>query len=151
MLMPPLIQKWNQLKDEDKDLFPLLEVSFWCAVAACANILVDSESVLLCQSKFYDDNIVQTDHWLYLPPCLPSSVSVVRCYCLAEWLPALLWTCVPTLCQPGPEDSCSGHGECVGPLNVYTYKNTSALTTFLHFLYIQKVLVWAAGPSIQPG
>lgn len=26
MLMPPLIQKWNMLKDEDKDLFPLLEV-----------------------------------------------------------------------------------------------------------------------------
>ncbi|XP_061118586.1 transportin-1 isoform X2 [Conger conger] len=26
MLMPPLIQKWNQLKDEDKDLFPLLEL-----------------------------------------------------------------------------------------------------------------------------
>lgn len=26
MLMPPLIQKWNLLKDEDKDLFPLLEV-----------------------------------------------------------------------------------------------------------------------------
>ncbi|XP_074991865.1 transportin-1-like isoform X3 [Calonectris borealis] len=25
MLMPPLIQKWNMLKDEDKDLFPLLE------------------------------------------------------------------------------------------------------------------------------
>ena len=24
--MPPLIQKWNELKDEDKDLFPLLEV-----------------------------------------------------------------------------------------------------------------------------
>jgi len=32
MLMPPLIQKWNQLKDEDKDLFPLLEVSRWCEV-----------------------------------------------------------------------------------------------------------------------
>lgn len=29
MLMPPLIQKWNQLKDEDKDLFPLLEVNKW--------------------------------------------------------------------------------------------------------------------------
>jgi transportin-1 len=29
LLMPPLIQKWNILKDEDKDLFPLLEVSFW--------------------------------------------------------------------------------------------------------------------------
>ena len=27
MLMPPLIAKWNMLKDEDKDLFPLLEVS----------------------------------------------------------------------------------------------------------------------------
>ena len=26
MLMPPLIAKWNSLKDEDKDLFPLLEV-----------------------------------------------------------------------------------------------------------------------------
>ena len=26
MLMPPLINKWNVLKDEDKDLFPLLEV-----------------------------------------------------------------------------------------------------------------------------
>lgn len=25
--MPPLIAKWNELKDEDKDLFPLLEVS----------------------------------------------------------------------------------------------------------------------------
>lgn len=27
LLMPPLIQKWNILKDEDKDLFPLLEVN----------------------------------------------------------------------------------------------------------------------------
>lgn len=26
LLMPPLINKWNVLKDEDKDLFPLLEV-----------------------------------------------------------------------------------------------------------------------------
>lgn len=28
-LMPPLIAKWNELKDEDKDLFPLLEVRFF--------------------------------------------------------------------------------------------------------------------------
>lgn len=34
MLMPPLIQKWNQLKDEDKDLFPLLEVSRRCSPAS---------------------------------------------------------------------------------------------------------------------
>lgn len=27
LLMPSLIQKWNTLKDDDKDLFPLLEVS----------------------------------------------------------------------------------------------------------------------------
>ena len=26
LLMPSLIQKWNTLKDDDKDLFPLLEV-----------------------------------------------------------------------------------------------------------------------------
>lgn len=26
MLLPPLINKWNSLRDEDKDLFPLLEV-----------------------------------------------------------------------------------------------------------------------------
>jgi len=26
--MPPLIEKWNQLRDTDKDLFPLLEVGF---------------------------------------------------------------------------------------------------------------------------
>ena len=26
MLMPPLINRWNELKDEDKALFPLLEV-----------------------------------------------------------------------------------------------------------------------------
>jgi transportin-1 len=25
VLMPPLIDKWQQLKDSDKDLFPLLE------------------------------------------------------------------------------------------------------------------------------
>ena len=27
LLMPPLIAKWHLLKDEDRDLFPLLEVS----------------------------------------------------------------------------------------------------------------------------
>jgi len=26
--MPPLIEKWNQLRDTDKDLFPLLEVGY---------------------------------------------------------------------------------------------------------------------------
>lgn len=27
--MPPLIEKWNFLKDDDKDLFPLLEVNHY--------------------------------------------------------------------------------------------------------------------------
>jgi len=27
ILMPPLIEKWHSLKDDEKDLFPLLEVS----------------------------------------------------------------------------------------------------------------------------
>lgn len=36
LLMPPLINKWNSLKDEDKDLFPLLEVS--CVVHMCRKI-----------------------------------------------------------------------------------------------------------------
>ena len=27
LLMPPLIEKWKVLKDDDKNLFPLLEVS----------------------------------------------------------------------------------------------------------------------------
>ena len=27
--MPPLIHKWNSLRDDDKDLFPLLEVSIF--------------------------------------------------------------------------------------------------------------------------
>jgi hypothetical protein len=26
-IMPPLIEKWNGLRDEDKNLFPLLEVT----------------------------------------------------------------------------------------------------------------------------
>ena len=32
--MPPLIAKWNALKDEDKDLFPLLEVTMCGGVLA---------------------------------------------------------------------------------------------------------------------
>lgn len=39
------------------------------------------------------------------------SVSVISGHCPAEWLPALLWTCVPTLREPGAENTSSGHGE----------------------------------------
>uniref|UniRef100_H3CPV8 Transportin-1 n=1 Tax=Tetraodon nigroviridis TaxID=99883 RepID=H3CPV8_TETNG len=45
MLMPPLIQKWNQLKDEDKDLFPLLE-----CLSSVATALQDSFRPRNCSS-----------------------------------------------------------------------------------------------------
>lgn len=38
--MPPLIAKWNSLKDDDKDLFPLLEClsSVATALQVCLNV-----------------------------------------------------------------------------------------------------------------
>ena len=45
MLMPPLIQKWNQLKDEDKDLFPLLECLSSVATALRSGFLPYAEPV----------------------------------------------------------------------------------------------------------
>lgn len=62
MLMPPLIQKWNQLKDEDKDLFPLLEVS---------------------QSGLWDGDSIWTDCWFcpysaFLPQCLSSVATALQ-------------------------------------------------------------------------
>ena len=45
MLMPPLIQKWNQLKDEDKDLFPLLECLSSVATALQSGFLPYAQPV----------------------------------------------------------------------------------------------------------
>lgn len=45
LLMPPLIQKWNMLKDEDKDLFPLLECLSSIATALQSGFLPYSEPV----------------------------------------------------------------------------------------------------------
>ncbi|XP_069803808.1 transportin-2 isoform X2 [Dendropsophus ebraccatus] len=44
-LMPPLIQKWNELKDEDKDLFPLLECLSSIATALQSGFLPYCEPV----------------------------------------------------------------------------------------------------------
>lgn len=68
MLMPPLIQKWNQLKDEDKDLFPLLEVS---------------------QSDLWGRDSIWT-HLILPLLCFPSTVSFIGGHCLAKWLSAIL-------------------------------------------------------------
>ena len=43
--MPPLIQKWNELKDEDKDLFPLLECLSSVATALHSGFLPYAEPV----------------------------------------------------------------------------------------------------------
>ncbi|XP_033121326.1 transportin-1-like [Anneissia japonica] len=45
MLMPPLIEKWNTLRDEDKDLFPLLECLSSVATALQSGFLPYSEPV----------------------------------------------------------------------------------------------------------
>ena len=68
MLMPPLIEKWNMLKDEDKDLFPLLEV----------NLLINV-------------NLNTSNGALFL------SVSFQRCDCITIWIFTVLWPCVSTL------------------------------------------------------
>lgn len=45
LLMPPLINKWNILKDEDKDLFPLLECLSSVATALRSGFLPYCEPV----------------------------------------------------------------------------------------------------------
>lgn len=45
LLMPPLIHKWNVLKDEDKDLFPLLECLSSVAIALQSGFLPYCEPV----------------------------------------------------------------------------------------------------------
>ena len=45
LLMPPLIQKWNVLKDDDKDLFPLLECLSSVATALSEGFLPYCEPV----------------------------------------------------------------------------------------------------------
>ena len=72
MLMPPLIQKWNQLKDEDKDLFPLLECLSSVATALRSGFLPYAEPVFqrcvslveqtLAQSLVSTDEVLFTWH-----------------------------------------------------------------------------------------
>jgi transportin-1 len=59
MLMPPLIQKWNILKDEDKDLFPLLECLSSIATALQSGFLPYCEPV-------YCRCVSLVQHTLYL-------------------------------------------------------------------------------------
>lgn len=47
LLMPPLIEKWNALKDDDKDLFPLLECLSSVATALQAGFVPYCEPVFM--------------------------------------------------------------------------------------------------------
>eukprot|EP00123_Amoebidium_parasiticum_P014138 comp22354_c0_seq1/m.33276 comp22354_c0_seq1/g.33276 ORF comp22354_c0_seq1/g.33276 comp22354_c0_seq1/m.33276 type:complete len:901 (-) comp22354_c0_seq1:815-3517(-) len=75
MLMPPLIEKWNGLTDEDRDLFPLLECLSSVATALGMGFLpyaprVYERCLALVQNtlngyKYLDNNPQNTD---YVPP-----------------------------------------------------------------------------------
>ncbi|KAH1022998.1 hypothetical protein HUJ04_012291 [Dendroctonus ponderosae] len=63
LLMPPLIQKWNVLKDEDKDLFPLLECLSSVATALQLGFLPYCEPVYCrCVSLVQHTLLVQMAH-----------------------------------------------------------------------------------------
>lgn len=94
--MPPLIQKWNELKDEDKDLFPLLEVE---------------EHTLGALKSGYTTPPVSPTHAPAHSFCPFFPVLVLCGHCPAEWLSALLRAGLPALRDPGAEDTGPGHGE----------------------------------------
>lgn len=58
LLMPPLINKWNVLKDEDKDLFPLLECLSSVATALRSGFLPYCEPVYRCVYHRYNDLLI---------------------------------------------------------------------------------------------
>lgn len=60
MLMPPLIQKWNELKDEDKDLFPLLECLSSVATALHSGFLPYAEPVFQRCVSLVDKTLTQS-------------------------------------------------------------------------------------------
>ncbi|CAL9682276.1 unnamed protein product [Knipowitschia caucasica] len=73
MLMPPLIHKWNQLKDEDKDLFPLLECLSSVATALQSGFLPYCEPVYqrcvnLVQKTLAQAMLYQAQPDQYEPP-----------------------------------------------------------------------------------
>lgn len=73
LLMPPLISKWNMLKDEDKDLFPLLECLSSVATALQSGFLPYCEPVYrrcisLIQQTLNQDLVSTTSPGQYESP-----------------------------------------------------------------------------------
>ena len=99
-LMPPLIQKWNELKDEDKDLFPLLEVGGLQA-PPCSRALLHLNSPLLPSSYQCLSSVATALQSGFLPYCEPV---YQRCVTLVQktLAQAMVSTCPPLCCCPSP-------------------------------------------------
>jgi len=59
ILMPPIIKKWNRLKDTDRDLFPLLECLSSIAVALCEGFKPYCEAVYRRCLSLVEQNLQQ--------------------------------------------------------------------------------------------
>ncbi|XP_016415712.1 transportin-2-like [Sinocyclocheilus rhinocerous] len=98
-LMPPLIQKWNELKDEDKDLFPLLECLSSVATALQSGFLPYCEPVYqrcvtlvqktLAQAMVRDTMPEVRQSSFALLGDLTTGCSLKLCVCSAEFMPIL--------------------------------------------------------------
>ena len=109
LLMPPLIQKWNQLKDTDKDLFPLLEVGtriIQCYRGCVAHFVCFFSSVLGAEKllDFFRLEIVENRHIL-LCILYQSNLLVCECACcvvtqtclLATWRVCVCFQCLSSV------------------------------------------------------
>ena len=113
MLMPPLIAKWNLLKDEDKDLFPLLEV---CQPIPCSDqyshhvhcyVMTFSTLSLKLTAEMTLAFLMQSTHKKHFLSTLSPQVLMFLFVFVAVseqcgnsttgWLSALLRTCLPAL------------------------------------------------------
>ena len=87
MLMPPLIQKWNQLKDEDKDLFPLLECLSSVATALRSGFLPYAEPVFQRCVSLVEQTLAQSvvgAHLRNLNLDLPSCTIILKFTCFLQ-------------------------------------------------------------------
>ena len=59
LLMPPLIEKWNALRDDDKGLFPLLECLSSVATALQAGFIPYAQPVFARCKNLVERNLQQ--------------------------------------------------------------------------------------------
>uniref|UniRef100_A0A673K2U1 Transportin-1 n=1 Tax=Sinocyclocheilus rhinocerous TaxID=307959 RepID=A0A673K2U1_9TELE len=86
-LMPPLIQKWNELKDEDKDLFPLLECLSSVATALQSGFLPYCEPVYQRCVTLVQKTLAQAMDTM--PEVRQSSFALLGDLTTAEFMPIL--------------------------------------------------------------